>query len=174
MEPWLTPDESNVFPRKADLLKGLDQVLYWLDIYLRNLPEEALGWTPAPEVPPIGARLQHIIGASRRLATYALEDNYDPHLLAATAERDWEVPHRPKAELLAEVRQSLTDLRTRIAALPDETLDEVRPVGRRQIPVRRAGILHHLVEHAAYHAGQVALLARLWEARREERPRIDD
>jgi hypothetical protein len=77
MEPWLTPDESNVSPRKADLLKGLDQVLYWLDTYLQDLSDEALGWTPAPDVPPIGARLQHIAGASRRLATYALEDDYD-------------------------------------------------------------------------------------------------
>jgi len=85
MEPWLTPDESNVSPRKADLLKGLDQVLYWLDTYLQDLSDEALGWTLAPDVPPIGARLQHIASASRRLATYALEDDYDPHLRAATA-----------------------------------------------------------------------------------------
>ncbi len=170
MEPWLTPDEPTVPPRKADLLKGLDQVLYVLDACLRDLPDEALWWAPAPNVAPIGARLQHIAGASRRLATYALEDDYDPHALAATAEADWTITLRPKAELLEAVRQTWADIRARVLAFSEEALDEPRPVGRRRIPVRRAGTLHHLVEHAAHHAGQVALLVRLWEARHPTAP----
>jgi len=170
MEPWLTPDEPNVSPRKADLLKGLDQVRYLLETYLRDLPDEALWWTLAPDVPPIGARLQHIVGASTRLATYALEDGYDPDALAAQAGQDWAATGRPKAALLDEVRRTLTDIRTRLIALPDAALDEPRPVGRRRIPVRRAGILHHLVEHAAHHAGQVALLVRLWGTRQTAAP----
>lgn len=164
MEPWLTPDEPTISPRKADLLKGLDQVLYLLETYLQGLPDEALWWTPAPDVPPIGARLQHVVGASSRLATYALEEDYDPNALAALAEQDWATTGRPKTDLLTEVRQTLTGIRGRILTLPDEALDEPRPVGRRRIPVRRAGILHHLIEHAAHHVGQVVLLVHLWEA----------
>ncbi|MCS7312895.1 MAG: DinB family protein [Acidobacteria bacterium] len=161
MEPWLTPDEPTVSPRKADLLKGLDQVGYILETYLRDLPDEALWWTPDVHVPSIGARLQHIIGASLRLATYALEDGYDPDVLAAQAPQDWVATGRSKADLLSEIHRTLTDIRARIVALPDEALDEARPVGRRRIPGRRAAIRHQLVQHAAHHPRQVAHQTRL-------------
>lgn len=164
MEPWLAPDDPEVPPRKADLLKGLDQVLHLLETTLGDLPEEAIWWTPAPTVPPVGARLQHIAGASYRLAAYALEANPGAEALAAMARRDWTVTHRPRAELMAEVRRVFTRIREQVEGLAMEALDERRPVGRRQIPVRRSAILHHLVEHAAHHTGQVVLLVRLWEA----------
>ncbi|WP_243664756.1 DinB family protein, partial [Rhodothermus marinus] len=50
-------------------------------------------------------------------------------------------------------------------ALSEAELDAVRPVGRRRLPVRRATILHHLIEHAAHHSGQLILLVRLYARR---------
>jgi uncharacterized damage-inducible protein DinB len=165
MEPWLTPDEGAIAPRQADLLKGLEQAKYLLEATVRELSEEALWWEPAPSVASIGARMQHLIGASRRLATYAFDVGYDLQALAEMAEREWQPTHRSKADLLAEVQTAFQEIAEKIRFLDERALDELRPVGRRRLPVRRAVILHHLVEHAAHHVGQIILLARLWHAR---------
>jgi len=166
-EPWLTPDEARgVEARRADLLKGLQQVQHWIEEALHQLPEEAaLWWEPAPGVPSIGARVQHILGASRRLAAYALDPTPDPEALAAEARTDWTPRGSSRAELLEALRKQFAALAERIAALSEAELDAVRFVGRRRLPVRRATILHHLIEHAAHHSGQLILLARLYAHR---------
>lgn len=165
MEPWLRPDEEEVAARQADLIKGIEQALYLLEAALRDLPEEALWWEPAPTVASIGARMQHLLGASRRLETYAFDAEYDPEAMAQMAERDWVPSHRSKADLLEDARAVLGEIAARIRTVDEGALDERRPVGRRRVLVRRSVILHHLVEHAAHHVGQILLLARLWSAR---------
>lgn len=170
MEPWLMPDDASVPSRQGDLIKGLEQARYLLEAALRELPEEALWWEPASTMPSIGARIQHLIGASRRLGTYAFEADYDPQALAEMAQRDWLPTHRAKPELLAEVGAAFEEIATRIRVLDERALDELRPVGRRRHPVRRSVILHHLVEHAAHHVGQITLLVRLWEAQSRAAP----
>ena len=167
IEPWLIPDEARgMEARRVDLLKGLQQVQHWIEAALMQLPEEAaLWWEPAPGVPSIGARVQHILGASRRLAAYALDPAPDPEALAAEARTDWTPRGSSRAELLERLRQQFAELARRIETLPEAELDAVRPVGRRRLPVRRATILHHLIEHAAHHSGQLILLARLYAHR---------
>lgn len=165
MEPWLTPDDASVPPRQGDLIKGLEQARYLLEAALREVPEEALWWEPASTAPSMGARIQHLVGASRRLSTYAFETDYDPQALAQMAEREWLPTPRSKAELLAELKAVFEEIAGKVRTLDERALDELRPVGRRRLPVRRSVILHHLVEHAAHHVGQITLLARLWHAR---------
>ncbi len=166
-EPWLIPDEARgPEARRADLLKGLQQVQYWIEEALDQLPEEAaLWWEPAPGIPSIGSRVQHILGASRRLAAYALEPSPDPEALAAEARMDWTPRGGSRKQLLEALRQQFAALARRIEALTESELDEVCHVGRRQLPVRRATILHHLIEHAAHHSGQLILLVRLYALR---------
>ncbi|SHL07773.1 DinB family protein [Rhodothermus profundi] len=166
-EPWLIPDErQGPDARRADLLKGLQQVRVWIEAALDQLPEEAaLWWEPAPGIPSIGARVQHILRASRRLAAYALDPAPDPEALAAEARLDWLPRAIALAPLRQELRQQFEELARRIEALSDAALDEIRYVGRRRLPVRRATILHHLIEHAAHHSGQLILLARLYRHR---------
>lgn len=170
MEPWLTPDDASIPPRQGDLIKGIEQARYLLETALRELPEEAIWWEPASTVPSIGARIQHLIGASRRLGTYAFDADYDLQALAEMAERDWPPTHRSKTDLLAEVRAVFEEIAERVRALDERALDELRPVGRRRLPVRRSVILHHLVEHAAHHVGQITLLVRLWGAQSRSAP----
>jgi len=164
MEPWLRPEEASVPARHADIIKGIEQALYLLETAVRDVPEEALWWEPAPMVASIGARIQHLIGASRRLHTYAFDAEWDPEALAEMAERDWVPAPRPKADVLREARTVFEEIIEKIRTLDESALDEPRPVGRRRISVRRSVILHHLVEHAAHHVGQIFLLVRLWEA----------
>lgn len=171
MEPWLTPDNRpGILPRQADLLKGLQQVQYWIEEALRELPEEAaLWWEPAPNIPSIGARMQHILGSCRRLAAYALEPAPDPEALAAEARGDWTPQGGARDQLCQTLQQQFAELTRQIEQLSEAALDAVCFVGRRRVPVRRATILHHLIEHAAHHSGQLILLVRLYAQRPTER-----
>jgi uncharacterized damage-inducible protein DinB len=164
MEPWLRSGEADVSARHADIITGIEQALYLLEIAVRDVPEEALWWEPAPRVASIGARIQHLIGASRRLHTYAFDAEWDPEVLAEMAEREWVPAPRPKEDVLREVRTVFEATIEKIRTVEEGALDEPRPVGRRRIPVRRSAILHHLAEHAAHHVGQIFVLIRLWEA----------
>ena len=171
MEPWLRPEDAadtgdSTEHHLLDLFKSLEQAFYWLSEHLRATPEEALWWEPAPGVPSIGVRIQHIIRSSERLATYAFARNPDFEALAAEAQHDWTPPPEPpqKDELLADLQALHEGIRRRLQLLSPDALYRQRHVGRRRIPVRRSTILHHIAEHAAYHAGQLILILRLWQA----------
>lgn len=169
MEPWLRPDEvAEPYDRAAhhsrDLLKSLEQAYYWLRQHVEATPEEALWWEPAPGIPSIGARLHHVLRASERLAMYAFGEALDYEALAADAARDWAPQQRPKSELLAALHDTFHRIRQLFHDLPPEALLRLCPVGRRRIPVRCSTILHHIAEHAAYHAGQLILVLHLWQA----------
>ena len=142
----------------------LEQALFWVNDFMEKVPEEALWWQPDPSITAIGTRLQHIIGSSERLAAYAFDPNPDPAALAEKAKADWVPSHRPKAELTDAFRGIIADVQARLRAAEPGALDEIRPIGRKRIPVRRAAIVHHIAEHANLHAGQLVLLLRLWQA----------
>jgi uncharacterized damage-inducible protein DinB len=171
MEPWLRPDGEEAAELTdltelhiADVHKSLEQALYWLREHIEATPEEALWWEPAPGVPSIGARLHHVIHASERLATYAFAEEPDYEALAAEARRDWTPPAMTKAELLAGLEKVFNGIQQQLQQLSSDAFYRRCFVGRRRIPVRRSTILHHIAEHAAYHAGQLIVVLRLWQA----------
>ncbi|GEM_PF-114210 len=168
MEPWLRPEEEAPADlmeyHLLDLVKSLEQARHWLHEHTEAVPEEALWWEPAPGVPSIGARLYHIIHSSERLATYAFSRNPNYEELAAEAAHDWTPPRMSKEELLRDLDTVFSSIQERLQWLARDALYRQRYVGRRRIPVRRSTILHHIAEHAAYHAGQLIVLLRLWQA----------
>ncbi|MCS6966892.1 MAG: DinB family protein [Candidatus Kapabacteria bacterium] len=175
MEPWLRPEEETTVQDPTefhflDLLKSLEQALYWLREHLTATPVEALWWEPAPGIPSIGARVHHVIHASERLATYAFAKSPNYEELAAESAQDWTPSPTAKEELLADLQAVFESIYQRIQWLARDALYRQRLVGRRRIPVRRSVILHHIAEHAAYHAGQLVVLLRLWQAQQETTP----
>jgi len=164
MEPWLQLEDQPTAPQLLDLLKSLQQALYWVRQHLQATPEEALWWEPAPGVPSIGARLQHLIRSSQRLATYAFEPAPDPEQLAAHAAQDWLPSHCSKQELAQELEATFRRIEERLRSIEPEALYQLCSVGRKRLPVRRSTVVHHIAEHASYHAGQLIVLLRLWQA----------
>ncbi|GBD07488.1 hypothetical protein HRbin21_01317 [bacterium HR21] len=175
MEPWLRPDDAEAADPTEyhflDLFKSLEQAFYWLREHLEATPADALWWEPAPGIPSIGSRIHHVICSSERLATYAFSRNPDYEALAAEAQHDWTLPEPlpSKEDLLADLEALHEGIRQRLRLLAPDALYRQRYVGRRRIPVRRSTILHHIAEHAAYHAGQLILVLRLWQAHHPRR-----
>src|SRR4029077_13563834 len=63
-------------------------------------------------------------------------------------------------EALAQVRRIHEDLVKTVAALPDSRLDEVVP-GKEGAHYTLYYMLHGVVQHELYHAGQIALLKKM-------------
>jgi uncharacterized damage-inducible protein DinB len=74
-----------------------------------------------------------------------------------TAEENWPAMNGSWEDVLARVERELHELEEAILAFPSERLDEVAPASE---PQTFYILLHGVVQHIAYHAGQIALLRK--------------
>lgn len=145
-------------------LRGLDEVREIADRWAGGLPAEAFWWVPGPQLNPIGGLLRHIAGSSLRLLHYALGEPV-PEELRQRARTELQPADEPPEAVLARFHAEMGQVQERLRALEPADLEAVREVGRDRYRVEAAFILHHLVEHAQHHAGQVIVLRKLWDAR---------
>jgi uncharacterized damage-inducible protein DinB len=106
--------------------------------------------------------LQHIVGATDRLLTYArgealtdaqkayLKSEGTPGEPAATAE-----------SLAAAVQKSLADAVDVLRGTAADSVTQARAVGRAALPTTVLGLLFHAAEHAQRHAGQLTTTVKI-------------
>ena len=145
-------------------VRGLEDVRETADRWAGGLSAEAFWWVPGPQLNSIGGLLRHIAGASLRLMHYAVGEPLPAELLERAQRELQAEPGREPAQVLAEFHQDLARVQDRILGLGEADLGVVRELGRKRIPLEAAFILHHLVEHAQHHAGQIIVLRKLWDA----------
>ena len=68
------------------------------------------------------------------------------------------------AELLGLVNAAMDAALAQLAATPDATLADPRPIGKAQLPATVMGAIVHAAEHAARHAGQLVTTAKIVRA----------
>ena len=116
-------------------------------------------------VASVGFHLRHLAGATERLLTYARGRTLTPEqLVVAAAEAEATEP-ADAALLVAAAREALEAALAEMRATARERLLEPRAVGRQRLPSNVLGLLAHIGEHAARHAGQIATTARVVRAR---------
>ncbi|HXV61160.1 MAG TPA: DinB family protein [Vicinamibacteria bacterium] len=117
---------------------------------LSDVDETKAGWRPIPGVHTIGELVMHVIAwqeeASRRLGGEARD---------LPAEEDWPQP-LPWLEMLDRLNQSHRALLSRVLELDDLDLEK----GIKGQPGSVYDLLHGIVQHNLYHAGQIALLKK--------------
>lgn len=144
--------------------RGLEEVREMADRWAGDLGREAFWWVPGPEMNPIGGLLRHIAGSSLRLLCYAVGEPIPDELRARAREELKPSPEVEPAQVLRQFHEEMARVQERIRGLSDADLAAQRVVGRQQVPAEAAFILHHLVEHAQHHMGQVIVLRKLWNA----------
>lgn len=109
-----------------------------------------------------GFHLQHIIGATDRLLTYArgeaLSDTQKAYLKSEGT------PGQPAAtaeSLVAAVQKSIADAVDVLRRTPAESVTVARAVGRAALPTTVLGLLFHAAEHAQRHAGQLTTTVKI-------------
>lgn len=116
-------------------------------------------WSKPGASASLGYHLLHLAGSTHRLLSYARgEELTDEQRLWLEREKSPQ-PGMVLAELVHHVNQALDAALAQLRDTPASSLDDVRTIGRAQIRVTLRGLLFHIGEHAARHAGQIVTTA---------------
>ena len=118
-------------------------------------------WVTPGGAASVGFHLRHIAGSMDRLLAYARgEQLSDAQMRALRAEKEFATELDASA-LLAQLRAGVEQALDQLRATPDASLDDPREVGRGRLPSSVRGLLYHIGEHTARHAGQVVTTAKV-------------
>lgn len=165
MDPFLLGDVPGTTPLTSAWLRGLEGVDGILTRWVEGIDPETFWAVQGAEINPIGGLVRHIGGASIRLLCYA-QGRELPEEVQAGGKVELAPTGEPPEEILATCRARLAEVSDALKALSPDDLEVMRYVGRKKVPVRAVIILHHLMEHAHEHAGQIIVQRKILDARR--------
>jgi uncharacterized damage-inducible protein DinB len=162
--PFLNPLVPGLPPAVSAWVRGLEEVEEHLGRWAFGLSEEEFWWRPAPGLNPIGGLVRHILGSFYRLLRAGLPGELPGW---ASLGREWELqgPLEPKEVVVERFRAAWPVLLSEFQGLAGEDLGRPVRVGHLGAEAPLAHVLHHLVEHAQHHAGQVIYAHKLLKAR---------
>jgi uncharacterized damage-inducible protein DinB len=159
-EAWLRGPLQGVPTQLQPVAHALVQALDDVERAAAPLSPEELRARPGGAA-SVGFHLRHLAGSTDRLLAYARGEQLSPAQLAFLAAEEEEAPGDGAAELLAAVRAAVERAMEQLRATPEAALDEPREVGRGRLPSSVRGLLYHVGEHTARHAGQTVTTARV-------------
>lgn len=168
-EVWLRGPLPDVPPLLQPVAHALLQAREEVTALMDGFPDALLWERPVGRnngpVASVGFHLQHLTGVLDRLFTYARTESLSANQLAAL---DGEGKPDPQSQLttLELVRRFEQQVDTALAQLrltDEQTLTDVRTVGRAQLPSTVIGLLVHSAEHTTRHVGQLLVTVR-WVA----------
>jgi hypothetical protein len=160
-EAWLRGPVNGVDPL---VMPAVHALMHASDEITRAAPglTSAQLWATPGGAGSVGFHLRHVTGSIDRLLAYAHRRALTPEQFATL--REEAVPGDPPAEAAALVDEARVAIKRAIAeikATPVSTLPETRAIGRAALPTTLFGLLFHIGEHTARHAGQIVTLAKV-------------
>ena len=160
-EAWLRGPVEGVPDQLQPVAHALLQAREDARSVLHDFPAELL-WNRPAGVASVGFHLQHMAGVVDRLFTYARGESLSSEQRTAL-EQEGQSPD-PTAgvdDLLAAFDARVEEALSHLRAIAPGTLNEVRLVGRKQLPSTMRGLLFHAAEHVQRHVGQMLVTARV-------------
>ncbi len=159
-EVWLRGPLTNIpgllQPVAHALLQAREEV-----IKLMNDFPEAYLWERPAGVASVGFHLQHLAGVLDRLFTYAKGEALTQQQLTYLAQEGKPQPEITIHHLTNAFNQQVDTALAQLSITKEETLLQVRGVGRAQLPTTVLGLLVHAAEHTMRHIGQLLVTARI-------------
>jgi len=134
----------------ADIEKNLDP-----------LPQEAMDWTPGPDMNSVSVLVIHLTGSER----FWVGDVVMGDPSNRVREAEFQVSGLDKATLLQRLRETEAYLTTAFDKLKLTDLETTRIHPLRGYEVTVAWALMHALEHTGIHLGHIELTAQLWKQR---------
>jgi uncharacterized damage-inducible protein DinB len=122
-------------------------------------------WSRPKEIASVGYHVRHAMGSIDRLFTYARgEQLSDEQFGVLVAEADPTERPREGAELVEAFEAAVERALVQLRVTREESLREVRGVGRAKLPSTVLGLLFHAAEHTQRHVGQMVTTAKVVRA----------
>jgi uncharacterized damage-inducible protein DinB len=160
-EPWLRGTLGDVPAVPRAVLHALELAKEDLKRWCGGLSDEELNARPGG-IAAVAFHLRHIARSIDRLLTYAEGGQLNGEQVAALkAELD---SGATRDELFGEIESALARSATRIRAIDASRLDEMREVGKKELPTTVGGLLVHVADHTQRHVGQAITTAKIVKA----------
>jgi len=157
-EPWLRGTLREVPAVQRAVLHALELAEEDLRRWCGSLSDEQVNARPGG-LPPVAFHLRHITRSLDRLLTYAEgRDLSELQLAGLKTEID---SGATRDALFLELSSALTNSMTRVRALDVSVFEQIRVVGRKQLPTTVAGLLVHVADHTQRHVGQAVTTAKI-------------
>jgi uncharacterized damage-inducible protein DinB len=124
---------------------------------LKDLPPEALDWSPAADMNSINVLVTHTVGSQR----YWIGEVIAGDPANRDREAEFKVHGLDKDTLVRRLIDSLAYVRTMLEGLSLDNLASLRDLPRGERSV--SWVLGHALKHTATHVGHVQLMRQLWE-----------
>ena len=158
IEPWLRGTNTDVPAVGRAVLHALQLAEEDLRKWCGSLSDSEVNASPAG-LPPVAFQIRHIARSLDRMLTYAEGRGLtDEQLACLRSELD---SGATTEELFAELTAALANAAVRVRALAQMNLEEVRTVGRNQLPTTVGGLLVHVADHTQRHIGQAITTAKI-------------
>jgi uncharacterized damage-inducible protein DinB len=162
-EPWLRGTLNDVPALQRAVLHALELAREDLERWCDGLSDDELNERPG-DLAPVAFHLRHIARSMDRLLTYAEGRQLSPEQLALMkAELD---PGATGNELLAEMVVAFSKSARRIRSFSPDQFEEMRKIGKKELPASVGGILVHVADHTQRHVGQAITTAKIVLAQR--------
>lgn len=160
-EAWLTGPVAGVPPFLQPVAHALLNAKEQIEEVIEALDTGKLAARPGGAA-SIAWHVTHAIGSLDRLFTYARGESLSD-VQRATLEAEQRPTKSPPsaAGLIADFARSVEKAMDQLRGTDEETLLDLREVGRARLPSTVLGLLFHGGEHTARHAGQVVTTAKL-------------
>ncbi len=161
LEVWLRGPLEGIPPLLQPAAHALLQAQEELNLLFVDFDETCL-WERPSGLASVAFHLQHLSGVLDRLFTYADGHLLNPEQLADLAKENEAFIEGMNAEhLLSRFNKQIEKSMEYLKNVDQDTLTEVRGVGRNQIPSTKLGLLFHAAEHTMRHLGQLLVTIRV-------------
>jgi uncharacterized damage-inducible protein DinB len=158
VEPWLRGTLTEIAAVQRAVLHALELAAEDAEKWCGALSDDELNARPFG-IAPVAFHLRHLARSLDRLLTYAEGRQLNDEQLGAL--KTELVPGATRDELRAELSAAFARSAARIRAFDATRLDELRKVGKLQLPTTVGGLLIHVAEHSQRHLGQAITTSKI-------------
>lgn len=153
-EVWLRGPLNNMPALLQPVAHALLQAREELGTLMAGFPDVLL-WQKVAGMASAGFHLQHLTGVLNRLFTYAKGQALTEQQLSYLAAEGKSVYHMSTAHLVEQFNREVDKAIGQLANTDEQTITQVRGVGRSQLPSTVIGLYVHSAEHTMRHLGQL-------------------
>lgn len=159
-EVWMRGPIPDVPPLLQPVAHALMQAKEEVASYMGGFDDAYLWLKPAGRA-SVGFHLQHIGGVVDRLFTYALMKPLSERQFEYLRAEGQEVLNIRSADLVLALAKQVERAVAQLKETDENTLTDMRYLGRKRIPTTLIGLLFHAAEHTQRHVGQLVVTVKL-------------
>lgn len=159
-EFWLRGPLNEIPALLQPVAHALLQAREELNTLMSSFPDDLL-WHKVAGMASPGFHLQHLTGVLNRLFTYAKGEALSTQQLDYLYAEGKVIENISASDLIGRFNIEVDNAMTQLSETDEQSLTQVRGVGRAQLPSTVIGLYVHAAEHTMRHLGQLLVTVKV-------------